>query len=336
MLFFIGLACYVVLFQMSGGIAVLFGDEGGRNTFFFGLGPILWGAAMMFPGATLFLAASSVGRYRGLLIRAIPTMVCFVGYLMLQGRMRALNALLLGVVVTHYVVRPMKVWRLGLFGIGGMLLAFFMGYARQASVRTYLLTNPLLLVQDILSNLGEFLRVFLLGDLSRLRQIMLILGKVPDQMPYDWGASFFVFINPWVRLVGLEHLQTPGIGPRLFYLANPYAPPGILSGYLPSHVGEMLVNFPWYLAPLLFLLYGVVLRFAYLSLIVRRGDVISISVYSVILIWMSNAVLQSIGHIIFEMMVLILPMVAVAVFSRRQRHSMAAPPLSESSFQSNR
>ena len=317
LLFAVGLASWTVLFFLAGGIDGLIYSDKARGEFFEGFGYFFWGALFMFPGATLYWAAQSVGRDRVPWRHATLLVIAFATFLILQGRMRAMNFLILGIFVSHYLIRPLKPSRLFVFGIAGLGLALFIGFARSPSTRAESFLNPVAVVVAIANNFDTVGRAFITADLSRLRQVVLIMDKVPEWMPHDWGESFLLFLNPWLRLFGLTGLEIEGIGPRLFRLANPTAGP-LPTGYLPSFLGEMLVNFPWPIACLFFVPYGMTLRWIYSRLIVRRGDFFAVAIYSILLLQAANIVLQSLSHVMFEMMVVLVPLFVVQGIARRR------------------
>lgn len=312
----LGLFSWAVLVFLAGGIDGLVYSDRARGEFFYGFGFFFWAALFMFPGSTLYWASRCDGRSRAPWIHALPLVLAFLCFLILQGRMRALNFLILGIFVAHYLIRPIKPFRLGIFALAGMLLALFIGIARAPSTRVEAFLNPLSILSMILENFDSVVLKFLASDLSRLRQISLILDKVPEWMPYDWGRSFILFMNPVFRLFGLSEFSMEGIGPRLFRLARPGLGP-LPTGYLPSFPGEMIVNFPWPIASLFFIPYGVALRWIYHRLIVLRGDFIAIAVYSIILLQGANIMLQSFGHVVFEMLVVLTPLGIAHVVCRR-------------------
>ena len=306
-LFIVGFLSWVVLVTLTGGAEGLVYSDRTRGEFFIGFGHFFWGAIFMYPGATLYWAARLERGGKFPWAQMWILVLTFSCFLTLQGRMRALNILILGIFIAHYLYRPIRPTRLGLFAVSGLLLALIVGVARAPSVRAFAFENPTAFLIDIASNLEEGARGVLFGDLSRLRQIVLIMDKIPSWMDYDWGISFVGFLNPFVRIIGMGHLELPTIGPRLFLLAHPEFPL-MPTGYLPSIVGEMIVNFPWFLALPMFLLYGAVLRWSYTALIIRRGDFISVTIYCALLLQLANMLLQSLGHVIFELTLVVVPL----------------------------
>lgn len=328
MFFAVGFGSWCVLVILAGGVDGLIYSTRARGEFFFGFGYFFWGALFMFSGATMYWSSRCVGRAKPPWIHAIPLVLAFGAFLVLQGRMRALNFLILGLFVAHYMIKPLKPTRLAIFGAAGAFLALYVGVARAPSTRAEALLNPVATLQLILQNFDTVGRTFLFSDFSRIRQLALIFDKVPAWMPHDWGESYMMIWNPWMRLFGLtEFGGIEGIGPRLFRLAHPdfgYLP----TGYLPSFVGEALVNFPWYVAWVVFLPYGIALRFMYQYLIVRRGDFVAVTIYSILLLQAANILLQSLGHVVFEMIVVLSPFVIVQIFARRLRR-IASPSFAD-------
>lgn len=316
-LFSIGLASWLILFFLAGGLNTLVYSDRARGEFFEGFGYFFWGALLMFPGATLYWASKCVGRSKPPWVHALPTLVAFGAFLMLQGRMRALNFLVLALFVSHYLIRPLKASRLGVYGVAGLSLALFVGFVRAPSTRTDAFEDPVSAIVSIFRDFNDVIRAFVTADFSRLSQIALIMDKVPSWIPYQLGKTFFIFSNPWLRLFGLGSLQVEGVDSALFRLAHPEAGPRP-TGYLPSVVGEMIFNFPWPIAILLFVPYGIALRWMYAHLIVNRGDFVAVALYAILLLQAANIVLQSFGHVVFEMMIVLLPILMVQLVARRR------------------
>jgi hypothetical protein len=199
-----------------------------------------------------------------------------------------------------------------------------MGVVRSPSTRDLAFSNPMAALASIATDFESVVRGLVTADLSRIRQIALILDKVPAWMPHDWGSSFLLFMNPVIRLIGLNQYELEGIGPRLFRLAHPGLGP-LPTGYLPSMFGEMLVNFPWPIACLFFIPFGIALRWAYDRLIIRRGDFIAVAIYSVILMQSANIILQSLSHVIFQVMVVLLPLLLVQRLTKNRRPAALHP-----------
>jgi len=318
-LFIAGFLSWVGIMIMTGGTEDLVHSDKARGEFFYGFGYFFWGAIFMYPGALLYWAARVEVSRRHLPWRHIvPILITFGCFFVLQGRMRSINILILAMFCAHYLFRPLRPARIGLFGAAGLAFTIFIGVARAPSTRAFALENPTALLMEIFVNFEDVLRGFLLGDLSRLRQLVLIMDKVPAWMSYDWGQSLLLFLNPWVRLLGFEGLQTSGIGPRLFQLAHP-AHPGLPTGYLPSILGEMIVNFPWFVSIWFFIPFGMALKAVYNALIVRRGDFVSVALYAALVLQMANMLLQSLGHVIFELALITVPILLVRRLTRRQQ-----------------
>ena len=321
-LFAVGLASWVGLFLLAGGIDGLVYSYRARGEFFEGFGYLFWGSLLMFPGATLYWSAKCADRTRSPWIHITPLLIAFFAFLVLQGRMRAIGFLVLGLFVSHYMIRPLKPVRLALYGALALLLALFIGVARAPSTRADAFADPVATVSVIIENFDEAGRALLTADLSRLQQIVLIIDKVPSSMPHDWGRSFFFFLNPWLRMFGASDMMFEGIGPRLFRLARPDAGP-LPTGYLPSLLGEMLVNFPWPIACVLFVPYGIAIRWLYGRLVVDRGDFLSVAVYAVVLLQVTNTILQSLSLVVLETLIGVVPLVFIGLacrFGQRARN----------------
>lgn len=325
----VGFVGWVGLVVAAGGVRELVFSDKGRSEFFYGVGILFWFAIFMFPGALMYWSSRlEMARGKLPIAHAWIVLVTFVSFFLLQGRMRAINVLILGLFVAHYLYRPLKPVRLAIFGAAGLFMALVVGVARAPSMRGFAFTRPTAFLVDVIVNIDELLRGVLLGDLSRLRQIVLIMDKVPAWMPYDWGRSLFHWTNPWLRLFGFPELTTAGVGPRLFQLAHPSFP-DIATGYLPSILGEMIVNFPWFIAIFAFLPFGMFLRAIYNGLIVKRGDFLAVALYAALLLQAANMILQSFGHVIFELFLVTMPFFIVRFVARRSgsvRHPPDAAP----------
>lgn len=315
-LFGIGFVAYVVAFFYAGGVSTIIGGDEARNQWFKGVGFLLWLALFSYTGAIVYFSTQLKPGARAVWVHAWPLVIAFSCWALFQGRMRALNILIMGLLVTHYLIRPLRARHLGLFFAGGFLFSVFVGFTRHTDKRHLLLSDPVGLLSLLASDFFEFSQAMIVGSFSRHRQIMLIFDKVPDWMAYDWGATFFMFLNPPLRLVGLGHLQIPGIGPRLFKLAHPNLGVDLETGYLSSLPGEFLVNFPAMIALFLFVVYGVALRLAYERLVLRRADPCSIALYAVLVLAMSNMIFASLGQNVFEILVLTIPLVLIGMVGR--------------------
>ena len=324
--FAVGFVGYLILFIRAGGLATILFSDTNRTEFFLDFGYLFWFASFMFPGAVLLFAGmtrrdgiAAYGRY-------FPAAIVFVLFILLQGRSRSLNALVLVAFASHYLIREIKITQLARWGVVLTSVALFVGVARSGSVRSYAISEPLAIVGSILSNLPEMLSGFLVNDISRLRQIAIIIDKVPDLQPYDWGSSLFIFLNPWIRLVGLDHLTIEPIGTRLFHLALPHLP-HTNTGLLPSMPGEMLFNFPWYLAIFPFILYGLFLRIMYERLILADPTLTSVALYSTLMTWTAQFLLSAVGKSIFEMMIWIAPLILAGLLAGAARRPNRNPPV---------
>ena len=316
-LFGVGLASFILLFVSAGGAARLLGGDEGRGTFFEDIGYLFWASLFCYGGGVLFFATRAVKRAPLRWLHAWPLAITFMAFLVLQGRQRAFNALVLGLFVSHYLIRPLRLGRLGAFAGLAFVVGAFIGMARDPDVRFLILYNPSALLAEFAENFWDTSHATMTHSFARLRQIMVIFDKVPEWMPRDWGASILNSLNPVFRLLGFEDLQVRGIGPRLYELTHPELRYPATSGYLPSLVGEFLVNFPWYLAFLACSLYGILLRVIYNRLILGRPDAGSIALYAILMLYINNMIITALGQNIFEIMVLVIPTACIVFVSRR-------------------
>ena len=310
--FAIGISAWLVGFVRAGGLATIIGGGEARNQWFKGMGILLWLALFSYTGGILYFATNMRPGIRRAWVYAWPLAIGFTSWALFQGRMRALNILIMGLLVTHYLVRPIRPRQLGAFFGAGFLFSVFVGFTRHVDKRHLLLTDPLGLLSLLGQDFWAFSQAMIVGSFSRHRQIMLIFDKVPTWEPHEWGATLFMALNPPLRLVGLGHLQIPGIGPRLFKLAHPYLTVDLETGYLASLPGEFLWNFPFYIALFFFLLYGIALRSIYQTLVLWNSDPASIALYAVLLLALSNMIFGSFGQYVFEFLVLTVPLYLTA------------------------
>ena len=317
--FSIGTLSYAVLVVRAGGINGLFNSELARGQFFHGIGVFFWGAHFMIPGSILMFA-SRARRARSLTwLWMAPVLLTFLLFIALQGRMRALIAPAVSLIIGHYLIRPIRLKRLAAIAIGVMIFTTFVGYARSPSVRFELLRNPLSLVSEVAHGFPDYLMTAANADFQRLRSVMLVSDMVPKYMPHDWGSSLIAFLNPVMRILGLE--ERDAIGPRLFMLAFPEKEGG-QSGLLPSMLGEMLVNFPWPLTLGAYVLYGWWLRWIYRHLIENETSRIKITTYAVLILYSANMILHSFTQALFELAIVLIPIgmtIFLAPFFRIQR-----------------
>ena len=315
-LFGIGFASYLLLFASAGGSERLLAGGEGRGGFARDIGYLFWAALFSYGGAVLFFATRAVKRAPLRWLHAWPLAITFLAFLVLQGRQRAFNALVLGIFVSHYLIRPLRLGRLSAFAGLAFVVGAFIGMARDPDVRFLILYDPSVLFKQFLENFWETSNATMTHSFARLRQIMVIFDKVPEWMPRDWGASMLNALNPVFRLLGFEDLQVRGIGPRLYELTHPELRYPAETGYLPSLVGELLVNFPWYLALVACSLYGLVLRVIYNRLILGRPDAGSIALYSILMLYINSMIVTALGQNIFEIVVLVIPTAAIVFVSR--------------------
>jgi len=83
-------------------------------------------------------------------------------------------------------------------------------------------------------------------------------------------------------------------------------------------VGEMLFNFPWYLAIIPFFLFGLFLRVIYRRLVLNRPTLVSVALYATLMTWSAQFLLSSLGKSIFEMAIWIVPLLLVGTLAKVQ------------------
>lgn len=318
-----GVFFFFVLFVSAGGAAVILGGEGGvrRVDFSKGIGVIWWGMLWMTPGGVLYFAAGAVRRTKRKWLAAWPLVIEFFLLLTLQGRHRALGPLIMAMVISHYLIRPVRIQRLVVYGLVGALLSIAMAEFRSPAFRAELARNPAALVEKISTEFEEHVRGLMIGDIGRLYMTSVVIDQVPAVRPYDWGRTLTVFLNPVYRLVGLGHLQAEAIGKEGYRYSRPEQNFEFLdhSGFLPSIVGEMRWNFPWFVCTLPFLLYGIGMRAIYQRLLVRNGDFASVAIYSVLGLYVAEMSFQTFAQNLFELGNVVIPAILVSKLCRRRR-----------------
>lgn len=325
-LFAIGAISFLVLFVAAGGAAVILRGEGGvhRTEFAFGgLGWFYWASLFMLPGGAVYFAAqASRSRLIGW-IHAWPLISAFVLLLLLQGRHRAIAPVMVAFAVSHYLIRRIRLVRLALYGTVGVALAIVMSAARQPGMRGTFTRDPILFTTAVLSNFGDGAREVMSGDIGRLDELMLVIDHVPDRMPYDYGWSLTIPLNPIRRRIygaDYEAHEAPMVGERLYLISRPdMRGAAYRTGFLPSIVGEMRANFPSVACFFPFLLFGMALRYVYQRLVLVGASFLSIAAYAIIGLFLCNTVIGTIGQSLFEILVVALPVFVVMRITRRSR-----------------
>ncbi len=329
-LFGVGLLAYLAAVISAGGPGRLFGGEESRVQFFKGIGWLYWAAFFMLPGGVLYFAAATAARIRVAWIHSWPLLITFLALILLQGRFRALRALICLLVLWHYRVRRFRAVELAALSAGGFGFFIFVGYARHPDIRPYLLSNPLGVIVEVATNFLHYSQSILGDTISRLPQAMLALDAFPDRVPYQWGTTLFTSLNPVLRLIGLGDLQTDNAGTTFFHLAHPEFPSWLETGYHTSLAGELLANFPWFLALPAFTLFGLMLRLLYVGL-VRRGEgaLVYNCLYALLLFPVLSMMIVGVGLIIFEIVVVVAPLILARPLvrvARRPPGGLAAMP----------
>lgn len=329
-LFVIGALSFVALFVLAGGSAVILEGQGGlaRTEFSFGLGWYYWASLFMLPGGVLYFAAQA-SRTRVLAwVHAWPLVSAFALLMLLQGRHRAMGPILMAVAVSHYLIRRIRLPRLALYATLGLAFAIVMSTARSPSFRGTFATDPIGYTLAILENFPERGKEVLAGDIGRVDEVMIVVDHVPDLMPYDWGWSLTIPLNPIRRIVLGPRSEAPAIGNRLYLIARPDMRKSLYTtGFLPSVVGEMRANFPFLVCFFPFLLLGMLLRFVYQRLILEGADFIAVAAYVLLGFHLANTTINAIGQNSFEMLVVALPVLVVRKLARRRGRKPAAGPI---------
>lgn len=315
-LFGIGMLAYLVMFFRAGGFATILFSGVSRTEFFLDFGYLFWFASFLFPGALLIFAGWRATKGPVGWVRYLPAILAFGLFLILQGRSRSIIVLIVVTFASHYLIAPLKLNQLARYGAALVGLSIFVGVARAGSIRSEAISDPIAIISSILENITETLSHFLVNDISRLRQVAVIYDKVPSIAPYESGESFFVFMNPWLRLAGQHDRLFDPIGPKVFHLARPDLP-HMNTGMLPSMLGEFIFNFHWAFAMVGFLFFGIFLRIVYYRLIQKNPSLSSVCAYVVLLTWSAQFILSSIGQSIFEMAIWLVPILATFVLSTR-------------------
>ncbi len=313
-LFAVGLLSFTVLFFTAGGVQEILGGEESRTDVARGVGYLLHASNYMYVGGALYFVTKLVSRRRPAAVSWIwgwPLLGGASMFIILQGRSLAVIGLISFVVISNYLIRPLRVSRATVYVIVLMVLAIFVGYARQPTVKGLLLTNPAAVVKEVADNFGPLLDTFLGHSMNRMKQAMLVLDHFPRDAPHRWGSTLFTAFNPVLRLIGLGEEQNFPLGRTFLQLALPELSTSHESGFHPSLLGEILVNFPWYVAPLPLFLYGSMVRWVYQRLVASRRDPVSLAIYSVIVFRIIDMVIVGIGQLLFPIAVLGTPLLVL-------------------------
>lgn len=317
----VGTAAFVALFVFAGGAAVILRGEGGlqRTEFSFGLGWWYWLMLGMVSGGAVYFAAQASRRSLFAWVHAWPLIGAFLLLLLLQGRHRAIMPIMVMLAISNYLIRPIRLPRLLVYGTVGLALAIVMNVARSPAFRGTFFSDPVYFTVEVLKNFEEDAKGELAGGIGRVDEVMLVVDHVPDRMPYDWGKSLTLPLNPFFRLIGRDYLQSDNIGNRLYDISRPdMRDSPYRTGILPSIVGEMRTNFPFPLCLLPMLAFGMLMRFVYQRLVLTRSDFVSIAAYAIIGLFLCNNVIDAIGQVVFELGVLVIPIFLVRRFVRRR------------------
>lgn len=308
-LFAVGLLSFIVLYLRAGGIERIIGGDETRVAFARGFGYLLHASYFMIAGGALYLSATLTSGSRRVLVHALPLVLAGLLFVLLQSRSRTLIALEVGLIVVHYRRQPLRVGRVAIYGVVALAGFLFVGFARRPAVRPLLLAAPLAVLKVGFSEMTTFAESVFGTSTNRLLQAMMGFDAFPDRIPHMWGKTFLAFANPIVRLFGLDNLQVINLGNLFFRLAHPELPSWLETGSHPSALGELLANFPLPVVLLGFILLGAVIRWLYIALSQkRRASATAVALYAVLVVRLCDMVVVGIGQLIFEMMVLGLPL----------------------------
>ena len=313
-------AAYALLFVFAGGLERMLGGDESRVQFFRGFGALYHASFFVFPGAALWLTRATVQAGRFYWTSALPLLMALAGFMLLQGRLRALTAAVALTIAYHYLVRAIpRAWLLAAGALS--LVAFlFVGYARDPEVRFLVLSRPWDVILSFAASAQKFATSNFGEPFNRLLQAMLVLDNVGDRIPYRWGATFLQVFDPFLRLIGQPFQRPPGV--ILFRLAQP-GMGSLETGYHPSLVGEVLMNFPRLIAPIFFAAYGAIVQRIYSRLIVSHPDFLSVATYSVALLPLLSMVVVGVGQLLFELALVTAPLLALRVIIPRPSHASA-------------
>jgi hypothetical protein len=326
----IGAVAFLTLFIFAGGAAVILQGEGGlaRTEFSFGLGWYYWLSLFMVPGGAIYFAAQTSRRGPLPWLHAWPLVATSLLLMLLQGRHRAMGPIFVMLFVSHYLIGRIRLPRLALLAVAGMAFSVVVGTARSPTFRSTFATDPIGFSAAILRNFPEEARAELAGGIGRIDEIMIIVDHVPDRMPYDWGYSLMIPLNPFFRLAGRMDLQVPSVGERLYVISRPDTAGSLYrTGFLPSIVGEMRANFPALLCFFPYLIYGLVMRFVYERAVIQGAHFLAVAGYGILLFHLCNMVIGTFGQALFEITVVFMPVLLCHLVTRRRvRRKFATVP----------
>jgi hypothetical protein len=326
LLFGVGVVSFLAMFVLAGGAAVILQGEGEvhRTEFSFGLGWYYWASLFMIPAGAAYFAAQASRRRRFPWIHGWPLASAFALLLLLQGRHRAIGPMLVMFFVSHYMVHRIRLPRMALYAVVGIALAIVMGVARSTYWRGTFAANPIGFSRSVLQDFPERVADLLSGDIGRIDEVMIVIDHVPDRMPYDYGSSLTIPLNPFRRLIWGVGSEAQPIGTRLYDISRPdMRRAKTRTGFLPSIVGEMRANFPAIFCLLPFLLYGVLLRSIYQRLIMQNADFLSVAAYAVLTFHFCNMAFGTIGQSLFEIAVVFAPILLIRAVARRRVRRVA-------------
>jgi hypothetical protein len=183
---------------------------------------------------------------------------------------------------------------IGVLGVIAYLVSMFIGFTRQLWVRPLLLEAPGTVLSLFFDDFAKTAYDQLAGSLARLWTVMLVFDRIPDEIPYQWGASFLFVLNPITRRLGLGEISS--LGYKLWEVSVPINPANLLVGLNPSLVGEVRANFPWPLALLVLAVAGYTIRRLHEGLLAPSRGAPGVALYGLVISALSAAVISSIGN----------------------------------------
>jgi oligosaccharide repeat unit polymerase len=238
----VGLAFFVVGVALLGGPSVLLAGLGDRLRVTQGLNYLLQ--------ATVLLVVVSLAWYCWLLTTGRSTRsVAFWSYTLLafgvsalQGSKSILFVFLLALAVLHDRLRARIRGALAFAG-GAITFVALTAYALFA--REFLALGRLVTLEtfDVASMLNV-LRVEFFGNFIQLQTMMVLVGRVPQELPFQWGRTYLATATMVVPRGLWPNKPLPSTGvftlafwPDSWLLAGTTLPPGLF--------GEFYLNFGW-------------------------------------------------------------------------------------------
>lgn len=186
------------------------------------------------------------------------------------------EVVMLLIMIRHYMVRPQSFFRLGIIAIVGLFAVGLLGQMRQV--------DPGERAEGLKRYLGVFEEIVGASYFMEPTKNTIIVREVPENVDHLYGeslTSIFKAVIPrqlWPDkpIVRIGYF----VGQDIFVLRNQ-------SGIPPGFIAELYLNFGYWFVPIPMMLLGIVLRFAYNSMLLdatpMRVIVYSVSTYIVLL-----------------------------------------------------